>query len=202
MTRTPAGRAGRNWLRHRTGLARRAADLLELKLHGLLEEQRRLQQAADQAGLQWRSQVREAEKWALRAALTGGRRSLRLATPPRPGAVTITWTTTMGVRHPARARYDAPEPDPADGHVDTGTAVVQARQGYRDAVAAGVRHAAALAATGAVAQEIETTRRRLRALDQRWLPRLDAELAAITLQLDEREHAEDTLRRRARRRQA
>jgi V/A-type H+-transporting ATPase subunit D len=202
MTRTPAGRAGRNWLRHRIGLAQRAAELLELKLHGLLEEQRRLQQVADQVAIRWRSTVREAEEWALRAALAGGRRSLRLATPPRPGAVTITWATTMGVRHPARARYDAPEPDPADGHVDTGTAVVHARQGYRDAVAAGVRHAAALAATDAVAREIATTRRRLRALNQRWLPRLDAELAAITLELEERERAEDALRRRARRREA
>jgi len=105
----------------------------------------------------------------------------------------------MGVRHPAHARYDAPGPDPADDHVDTGTAVVNARLAYGHAVEAGVRHAAALAATDAVAQEIATTRRRLRALHQRWLPRLAAELDAITLELEERERAEDVLRRRARR---
>jgi len=39
-------------------------------------------------------------------------------------------------------------------------------------------------------------------LNQRWLPRLDAELATITLELEERERAEDALRRRARRREA
>jgi vacuolar-type H+-ATPase subunit D/Vma8 len=60
-----------------------------------------------------------------------------------------------------------------------------------------VRYAAALAATRTVAREVATTRRRLRALNEHWLPRLRAELHALELTLEELERAEDGIRRRA-----
>lgn len=60
-----------------------------------------------------------------------------------------------------------------------------------------MRFAAALAAARTLGREIDTTRRLLRALDDRWLPRLRAELHALELDLEEHERAEDRVRRRA-----
>lgn len=195
MTRPPHGRAGRSWLRHRLEIASRAAELLELELRGLLDEQRRLQQESRELATRWRADVRDADEWMLRTVLTGGERAVRLATPAAPGDVVLGWDTVMGVRIPASARYRPPAP--AETDVDTVAAVVVAREAYRRALATGVRHAVALAACRAVAREVTTTRHRLRALDERRLPRLRAELHALELDLEELERAEDGTRRRA-----
>jgi V/A-type H+-transporting ATPase subunit D len=195
MTRRPHGRAGRSWLHHRLDVARRAAELLELKLRSLLDEQRRLEGEARDLAARWRTQVREADEWLLRTVLAGGGRAVRLAAPAGPGDVVLGWDTVMGVRIPTSARYRPPPA--AEAEVDTVAAVVPAREAYRRALATGVRHAAALAAARAVAREVATTRRRLRALDERWLPRLRAELHALELELEELERMEDGTRRRA-----
>jgi V/A-type H+/Na+-transporting ATPase subunit D len=101
----------------------------------------------------------------------------------------------MGVRHPDGADYAAPPPD--ESAVDTGTAVVLAREAYLVAAATGAEVAAAVRATRAVAAEADRTRRRLRALDRRAVPRLRAALDRLELDLEEREQAEHTARRGA-----
>jgi V/A-type H+-transporting ATPase subunit D len=195
VTRTPPGRAGRGWLRHRLEVADRAAELLELKVRALLDEQRRLTDESEVLVGRWRAQVRDADEWLLRTVLAGGRRAVRLAAPAEPGDATVGWTTSMGVRYPDTASYLPPPSTEAE--VDTGAAVVRAREAYRLALDTAVRHAAALGAAEAVAREVATSRRRLRALHERRLPDLRAELHALELDLEERERAEDGDRRRA-----
>ena len=116
-----------------------------------------------------------------------------LATPAGLGELTVSWAATMGVRRPDEAVYRPPPSDPAQ--VDSCTAVGQARQAFRRAAATGAQVAAAAEAARAVAAEVAVTRRRLRALDRRALPRLEAELARLELDLEERDHDEHTARR-------
>jgi V/A-type H+-transporting ATPase subunit D len=169
--------------------------MLEMKLRGLLDEQRRLDEGSHRLATEWRTQVRDADGWFLQAVLAGGQRAVRLAAPAAHCDVGVSWDTVMGIRVPTSADYRPPPP--AETEVDTVAAVALAREAYRLALSTGVRHAAALAATRTVAREVVTTRRRLRALNDHWLPRLQAELHALELTLEELERAEDGIRRRA-----
>jgi V/A-type H+/Na+-transporting ATPase subunit D len=61
---------------------------------------------------------------------------------------------------------------------------------YRNAMDAGVAHAAAVEACRIVNAEVAETRRRLHALSDRWVPRLESAITALTHQLEETERAE------------
>ncbi len=187
----PPGRAGRLWLRQRLALADRAASLLDRKLYLLTAELPRLRSEAAATGQQWQASCAEAERWLLRAVLLGGERAIRLAPAVGQADVRITYTTTMGARHPASAQCLTGQ---AAGW--EGPAVSSARAGHRAALEVAVRHAAATAALAAVEAETATTRYRLRALQHRWLPRLQQALAALEFSLEEQERA-DAARLRA-----
>jgi V/A-type H+-transporting ATPase subunit D len=58
---------------------------------------------------------------------------------------------------------------------------------YRRALRAAVAHAAAEGALRVVAAEVATTRGRLRAIEDRWVPRLRDALAALEASLQEEE---------------
>jgi V/A-type H+-transporting ATPase subunit D len=103
----------------------------------------------------------------------------------------------MGVRYPADATCAPPDPSLSGGEVDSNTAVLHARTAYQAALQAAVRHATALAAVRAVQAELATTRHRLRALDQRWIPQLREALGHLELTLEEQEREDDIIRRRA-----
>ncbi|MEQ4725890.1 V-type ATP synthase subunit D [Nonomuraea sp. B19D2] len=76
------------------------------------------------------------------------------------------------------------------------TALVPAKDAYRDALRAGLEHAIAADAARIVAAEAASTNRRIRALKDRLLPLLEEALAAIELSLDEMERADiDGVRR-------
>jgi V/A-type H+-transporting ATPase subunit D len=190
VRRLPPGRAGRLWLRRRLGVARRAATLLDQKLRILRREEERRSLVARRTGPEWEQRCREAETWLLRAALVGGRPALRSATDRAPAEVTVTWASTMGVHHPATGSCVVPGADLSDP-TPAGSALVEAVAAYERALDAAVQHAVAEAARRAVATESATTRRRLRSVEQRWLPRLEGALAALTLELNEAERAED-----------
>ncbi|MCO5967796.1 V-type ATP synthase subunit D [Actinoallomurus soli] len=180
--RIPPGRAGRLWLRRRIDIAERGHDLLERKLRILHREHERLALRADRTEAEWTTACRRADTWLLRAALAGGRRSLC----PAPGLadVTITWRQAMGTRYPEQAVCALPAfPDTPP----CSAALVEARDACRAAVAAAARYAAARAAERVVAGEITATRRRVRALERRWIPRLTTGLSAVELALDEGE---------------
>lgn len=193
--RVPPGRAGRLWLRGRLQIAERGLDLLDRKLRILRGEQDRLALLAQRTGDDFQRACRDAETWLLRAALLGGQRAIRLATDSPPVDVTIAWRDTMGIRYPAEATCDSPlEASPA---LATTAALDRVAAAHRAALAAAVEHAAATAAVRTVDAEVTATRQRLRAIQDRWIPRLRTALAEVELTLDELEHADAVRLRRA-----
>ncbi len=195
--RVPPGRAGVLWLQHRITGAERAAALLDQKLRMLRAEEHRLVRESEDTGREWTATAGEAATWLVRAALLGGERAVVLASEPGEVRVDVVWTRTMGVRYPGRAATSHPGPAPG-GPSSAGAAVLAARTAHRRAVETGVRHALAQAAVRVVQAESAATRRRLRAIDDRWLPLLHQALARTRLELDEQEHADGVRLRWAR----
>jgi V/A-type H+/Na+-transporting ATPase subunit D len=186
----PPGRAGRIWLIGRLRLGRRAADLLDRKLSILRTEQLRLRRRADLAAARWQDCWREADQWGLRNALMGTAREIRLCAPAGQAHVAITWSATMGVRYPSAAGCEFPHVSSLDRAPGTG-AVVEAQRAFQAAVESAVETAAANAAVAIVDEEVTATRRRLRAINDRWLPRLESALATLNHDLDENEREEN-----------
>ncbi|HEY8474226.1 MAG TPA: V-type ATP synthase subunit D [Natronosporangium sp.] len=187
MVRVPPGRSGRLWLIRRRAAGEHAADLLDRKLRILRSEHGRLRQQANRAAAEWRAACRRADTWGLRAALTGGQRALRLAAA-EPAVVEFGWEQLMGTRYPGTASI-VDGATPAIG-CPGGAALVEAAAAYRTALRAAASHAAADAALRVVTAEIDATRRRLRAITEQWLPRLDTALRERNRQLAEAELAE------------
>ena len=190
----PPGRAGRLWLVQRLAVARRASDLLDRKLRVLAAELDRAWATAQRTGQEWDTTCREAQRQLLRAVLLGGERAVRLAGGVTDAQVTISYTVTMGARHPAGAHYTMDEPEGWDG-----AAVAGARHAHRAALAAAVQHAAATAAVAVIEAETTATRYRLRAVRDRWIPRLSQALAEVEFALEELERADAARLRMSRR---
>ncbi len=181
----PPGRAGRLWLTRRLLVARRGADLLDRKLRILSAELVRFRDVAARTAADWDRCCADAERWLLRACVLGGERAVRLAADGQLATVTIPYTVTMGVRHPADPACLSPAPVTWDGPTLTRT-----RQAHAAALAAAVRHAAAAEALRVVEAETLATRYRLRAIQDRWIPRLEQALAEVTFALEEQELAD------------
>ena len=181
----PPGRADRLWLTRRLQVARRGADLLDRKLRILTEELGRLHEFAAQTAEEWNRSCVEAERWLLRASVLGGQRAVRLAADGLVADVTISYTVSMGVRHPASTTCVIPVPATWDGPTLTRT-----RQAHGVALAAAAEHAAAAEALRVVEAEALATRYRLRAIRDRWIPRLEQALAEVTLAIEEQELAD------------
>ncbi|WP_187645379.1 V-type ATP synthase subunit D [Streptomyces sp. TRM49041] len=193
--RTPPGRAGRLRLRHSLDVAERGADLLERKLRILRSEHRRLLRAEESAARAWRDLLSEAETWLLRGLLLGGQQALDSAAEGLgPADVTVHWTVSMGVRHPATVSTSVPD-RPSTAAAPSNTALVHAEAAYGRAVRAAAEYAAAHAAAEMVGAEVVSTRHRVRALRRHWIPRLREALDRADLALEQSEH-EDTVRRR------
>ena len=95
----------------------------------------------------------------------------------------------MGARFPAGARLELPA-HRRDGPLPASSAVVCATAAYRDALAAAVDAAVALGAARVLDDEVAATRFRLRAVQDRWIPRLEGAATALDLALAEAEGAE------------
>jgi V/A-type H+-transporting ATPase subunit D len=78
----------------------------------------------------------------------------------------------------------------ADAPALLGAALVAVRESHRRALEAAVRQAVVEAALRVLEAEERATRRRLRALEDRWIPRLERALADVQLTLQEEEHAD------------
>jgi V/A-type H+/Na+-transporting ATPase subunit D len=181
----PPGRAGRLWLVRRLQVARRGADLLNRKLLILTGELGRLREAAARTGADWDRCCADAEQWLLRAGMLGGQRAVRLAADGQAADVTISYRLAMGVRYPVSAECLIPASATWEGSVLTGT-----RQAHCAALAAAVRHAAAAEAVRVMEAEVLATRYRLRAVRDRWIPRLEQALTETTLAIEEQELAD------------
>lgn len=188
LRRVPPGRAGRLWLQHRLAVAERAVTLLDQKLRVLHAETERRAAFAVGTGRAWAEASTEAAVWLERAALLGGERAVRLAGGGPPVDVVLSWTWTMGVRHPDGSTCSFP-PDP-DELPAANTPIVLARAAHRRALEAAAQHAAAQAALRLLQAEERATRRRVRALEDRWLPLLRNALRERELALEEQEHAD------------
>ncbi|MFJ9370047.1 V-type ATP synthase subunit D [Nocardia sp. NPDC101769] len=185
--RIPPGRAGRQWLRERLAVAERGAALLDRKLVVLDEAAARLTGLCDEARHDWESAHREAVRRHARAALLGGRSSLELAAAP-PARVEVSTTVLAGVRYPDQA--DCLLPQDFRDAVTGSAALVAARTAHCEALAAGVRYAAAAAAVRAIDREILATRIRVRGLRHRRIPALRTAAAALEFALEEQERAD------------
>jgi V/A-type H+-transporting ATPase subunit D len=186
LRQVPPGRAGRLWTLRRLRSGQLAAELLERKLLILRAEQQRLRLHHDRTARRWQECWREADQWAARAALLGAAREERLSEPSTGVDVTIGWTTVMGLRYPTETRCRFPAA--SEFARGPGTAVlVEATRAFTTAVAAAVEHAAAEAALKVVDNDVAATRHRLRAINDRWLPRLQSTLDRIERDLDETE---------------
>ncbi len=181
----PPGRAGRLWLTRRLQVARRGADLLDRKLRILQAELGRFREAEARTAAEWDRCCADAERWLLRASMLGGERAIRLATDGQPATVTIPYTVTMGVRRPASPACAIPAPATWDG-----PALTRTRRAHAAALEAAVQHAAAAEALRVIEAEALATRYRLRAIEDRWIPRLEQALAEVTLALEEQELAD------------
>ena len=193
VVHAPPGRAGRLWLQRRISIATSGAELLDHKLRALRAERQRLALRSERTRAAWEAASREADTWLVRAALIGGERSIRLAAEPGDAAVDIVWQHSMGVRFPNEARCTLPPPDP--DAAPPGAAVVLARESHRRALETAVEQAVVEAAIRAVEANLAATRRRLRAIEHRWIPRLQESLSRLQSQLDEEEHADGVRRR-------
>ena len=189
LRNVPPGRAGRLWLLERLHTAERGVELLDSKLRVLRREQRRYHLHAERTAQRWTAACREAQLWQLRAVLLGGHRAQRAALPPEPAQVDIDWTVVMGVRHPRAATVRGGEPDPMAA-APSNAALVQAVPAFRAALDAGAQHAVATEAVRRIDAEVEATRRRLRAVQDRWIPRLADALREVEMALEELELAE------------
>lgn len=189
LAHVPPGRAGRLWLQHRLATAERGATLLETKLRILHAERLRLALLIERTRTDWESAARDADTWLLRAGLLGGERAIRLAASGTSADVAVSWTQSMGVSYPAEAQCTVTGPDAA-APPPANAALAVARDRYRQAVEAAVRHAVAEGAARVVEEEERATRRRLRALEERRVPQLRGALAEVLLGLEEAEHGE------------
>jgi V/A-type H+/Na+-transporting ATPase subunit D len=181
----PPGRAGRIWLVRRLETARRGADLLDRKLRILQSELDRLQAAAAGTAAEWDQCQADAQTWLLRTALLGGERAIRLADDGQVADVRVSYAMTMGIRHPETATCAIAPTLTWDSPI-----LARTRQAHRAALEAATRHAAATAAVRIVEGEVRATRYRLRAVQDRWIPRLEQTLAEVTFTIEELERAD------------
>ncbi len=203
MRALPPTRTTRISLQRRLATASRAIGVLEEKAHALTREHRRLRHQVDETRRAWADAGRDADRWFVRAAVLGGLDQLDLVVAHlgAPAQARVTWRSIMGVTYPSEAHLDLAQAIPLGSVARTG-ALEEAASAYRRAVAAALDHAAATRALALVEVELGVTRRRLRALENRWVPHLrdglhDVELALAAMEQEDAVRARWVSRRGA-----
>jgi V/A-type H+-transporting ATPase subunit D len=181
------GRAGKLRVERRLLTAQHGAELLDRKQRILADELERLHLKAARTEQVWLTAARDAKTWVARTAALDGRELIAAAAPLTPAEVQVEWGGAMGVTYPEDAQCEAPVAAPAGAS----SALTYAASAARVALAAAVRHAAAQRAVFLLAAELNATRNRLRAVQKRWIPRLENELDTIRRQLQEQELQEN-----------
>lgn len=188
---TDTGRAGRIRVERRLQTARHGASLLDRKQHILADELERARLSSARVRQDWDDRAREAATWLRRAAALDGRERIEAAWPTDGATVEVRWGGSMGVAYPEDARCALP----ATGRAGGTSALALAVEAHRAALDVGARHAAVQRAVLLLSDELEATRMRQRAVEHRWIPRLEDQLRAIRRRLDEQE-LEESLRLR------
>jgi V/A-type H+-transporting ATPase subunit D len=185
----PPGRAGRQWLDRRLDAAGHAASLLDRKLRILQLEQERYAERAEQAARAWSDSIATAETWALRAALLAGAGAFESVHDGTSAEVRLEWAALMGARYPSAGRVRLPE-EVSSSALAPSAAVDEAARAYREAARLAVVAAVMLSALRVVRAEVAATRFRKRAIEDRWMPRLEQAAAELDLALSEAESSE------------
>lgn len=183
------GRAARVRTEHRLDMARHGVRMLDLKQHILENELARLRQQTEIAHAKWEELAREASLWLRRSAALDGSRRIQAAAPLETAEVLLGWGNAMGIAYPEDPQCRIPATPPAGGS----SALSYAAFSHRSALEAGIRLAVLQRAVLLLAAELEATRTRQRAVEKRWVPRLEHELLEIRRQLDAQE-LEESLR--------
>ena len=184
--RIPPGRAGRIWLVGRLEIARRGAELLDRKRQALLREQARVRAEAAEARREWHDAAAQATVWSGRAAMLDGAGRLELLARHvhEQASLELSWSNLMGARMPTIEAAAVPDPPPVSALGGSSAAVIAASSCCK-AVRAAARHAVAQRAERELAAELARAARRLRALQERWIPQHEEALARLDLALDE-----------------
>ena len=184
--RIPPGRAGRIWLVRRLDIARRGAELLDRKRQVLLRELAQVRRKAAAAELVWHEAAARVALWSARAAMLDGPGRLELLARhvQQPASLELSWTNMMGARLPSVERIDIPDP-PRLSALGGSSATVLAARACADATRAAARYVALQHAEAELSAELRRAARRLRALENRWIPQHEAALASLDLALDE-----------------
>lgn len=185
------GRAGKVRIERRLMTARHGLRLLDSKQHILADELERVQLRSELVRAEWEELAREAGLWLRRAAALDGSGRIEAAAPLEPAGVQLRWGSAMGVLYPDDPECRLPAPPQKGGS----SALSYTAAVHRSALEAGVRYAAVQRAELLLAAELAATRTRQRAVENRWIPRLENELLAIARQLDAQE-LEESLRLR------
>ena len=195
VRKIPPGRAGRVWLRRRLDTATRGRDQLDRKLRILIPERQRLRIQLDQRHAAWVVACSDARTWLLRASLLSGQDAILAAAAGGESVqAAVVWTMAMGLNYPTDVRLTRMPTTPL---VAVNSAVKPAAAAYAAALLAGVRTATASEALRRVDDEIVVTRRRLRAIEKRWLPWLRESLRTLELSLEQAEQEDGVRLRRA-----
>lgn len=188
---TSTGRAGKVRLERRLITARHGAHLLDRKQHILADELERIQLRVALSRAEWEDLAKEAALWLRRAAALDGSGWIEAAAPLEPARVGLSWGGAMGVHYPEDPECLLPKTPHAGGSSALSFAVAV----HRRALEAGVRYATVQRAELLLAAELAATRTRQRAVENRWIPRLENQLQSIRRQLDAQE-LEESLRLR------
>jgi vacuolar-type H+-ATPase subunit D/Vma8 len=181
------GRAGRLALTAKLATAQRAVELLDRKQRALAVECERLELVAGRAADDFERKARSAARWSRRCVALDGQRTLLDSRPEATIEVAVGYDVTMGVRHPTSAEVSfGPEPDLAGS-----SALVHAMRSHREALASAVQLAAARRSVALVSSELAVTRQQQRALELRWIPKLENQLSLLDQRLDESEREEN-----------
>ncbi len=183
-------RAGRLRLIDRLELGRHGVDLLHSKEEVLQRERVRLQAHVTRTEHRWAGCCRDAAASLLRSRAFGASDELSsiVTRSPEPATATPHSETSMGITYPGIIDV-TPGPEPTL----TSTAALRPTvDAYLLALQAGADHAATTEALRRLSAELNTTRRRRRAIEQRLIPRLTEELHSLDLHLDELDRDEAT----------
>ncbi|MFW5943413.1 MAG: V-type ATP synthase subunit D [Chloroflexota bacterium] len=180
--------------KNQLALARQGRDLLEQKRSALMKE---LLATADTVlerfdALQAASNA--AQRAQARADATAGPEAVRAAALATPQELTleVSATSVMGVRVPQIERRQPQDAQPARDYspVGSSTTIDETATAFDTVVQTIIRLADSELRLKRLGEEIQSTTRRLNALDHILIPRLEAEIAHIQNVLDERERAD------------
>ena len=189
--RSSGSRADKADVERRLATATRGAELLDRKQRILRLAIDGLQEEAAAARLAWQEHARLAAVWLQRAAGLDGDDRIAEAAPNEAATVMIRWGGAMGISYPQGAECLLPDVSPSGGS----SALAFAAATHREALQFAVAAASAERALLLVSRELLATRTRQRAVENRWIPQLQAQLDEIARRIAEQE-LEESLRLR------